>query len=124
MPRSQVAAVDTFDFGAPLTEDTVLEFKVRHGGKLSFRFEVASEAENDVTVTVQVSADGSSYSDSAADTNLVAIADEVVAAGGTKDFADFLLREDEDKFMRILAVGGSRANVQIRGGSLLDIVNI
>lgn len=118
MPSMQSANVATYDFGAPVTEDVVLKFRVRElqGGKLDFLFENTSE--RDLEVTVQVSADDSSWSDTSEVANLT------VPAKARSDAKTILMRQDKDKYVRIQAVGGTRGRVQIRPDSLLDIVRI
>ena len=117
MPSNQVATVATYDFGAPVAEAVALKFRVREkeGGKLSLQFENNSVLP--LAVTVQVSSDDSTYADSA-------IADLSVLAKTRSDVQNLLVRAGKDLFVQILAVGGTRGNVQIRPDSLLEIMTI
>jgi len=123
MPQLQTAVVDVYDFGAPVVEDEVLKFRVPRGGKLDLNFE-NSEGLADGTVTVQVSADDVTYVDTSAAANLVAVADEVVQRGTRKSFAGVLLRNNLDKYIQVLASGGTRMNLQMRKDQNLEIVKI
>lgn len=123
MPKSQVAVIANYDFGAPAVEDEVLKFRVKGGGKLGLRFENA-DGVNDVEVTVQVSADGSSWADTTAAANVVAVANESIQKRTFKDFT-ILLRQTQDAYMRVQAVGGARAVMQVRDSTQgLEIVLI
>ena len=123
MPKSQVAVIANYDFGAPAVEAEVLKFRVKGGGKLGLRFENA-DGVNDVEVTVQVSADGSSWTDTAATPNLEAVANETIQKRTFKDFT-ILLREGADAYMRVQAVGGARAVMQVRDSTKgLEIIEI
>ncbi len=121
MPRRQAAAVDVYDFGAPAAEATVLDFKVKQGGKLDLMFENLEG--NDLTVSVEVSEDGTSYAATTAANNLAAVTDEVIAAATNKDFT-ILARQDLDNYVRVLASGATRANMQVRPDGVLQIRQI
>lgn len=112
MPKSQVASIANYDFGAPAAEGVVLKFRVKGGGKLGLRFENA-DGVNDVEVTVQVSPDDSTWSDTTAAGNIVAVANESIQKRTFKDFT-ILLRQGQDAYMRVQAVGGARAVMQVR----------
>lgn len=122
MPQSQVAAVQTFDFGAPAVEATVLKFRVKHGGEVALRFE-NTEGENDGEVTVQVAPDGTTWADTTAAENRVAVANVSIPIGQKRDFT-ILLRHEEDKWLQVLAVGSCRMGLQIRADMNLGIEKI
>jgi hypothetical protein len=111
MPMGQVASVPTYDVGCPAAEAAVLKFAVSHGGKATIRFE--NDGDNDATVSVQVSADNSTYVDTSDAQNLKAVVDEVIQRGCKKEFV-VLLRPGKDLFMQVLAYGNTRMQVQIR----------
>lgn len=117
MPSMQTAVVANYDFGAPVAEAVVLEFRVKEnqGGKLDLMFE--NQSENPMTVTVQVSADGTTYADTS-------VADLEVLAKTRSDAKTILLRQGLDKFVRLQAVGGTRGRLQVRPDSLLDIIRV
>ena len=121
MPRRQAAAVDVYDFGAPAAEATVLDFKVLQGGKLDLMFE--NQEGNPLTVSVQVSEDGTTYADTTDADNLKAVVDEVVAPASNKDFT-VLARQDKDNYVRVRASGSTRANMQVRPDGVLQIRTI
>ena len=120
MPASQTAHIDTFDFGAPSTEATIKDWAVRddQGGNVYIRFENA-EGLADGTVTLQVSADDSTYADTTAAANLEAVADVSIPRKTFKDFT-INLRAGKDKYLRLLASGGCRMTAQIRHGGILQ----
>ena len=117
MPRRQAAAVDVYDFGAPAAVATVLDFKVLQGGKLDLCFENLEAP--DLTVSVEVSEDGVTYAATTAADNLAVVTDEVVAGGCNKDFT-VLARQDLDNYVRVRALGGTRANMQVRPDGVLQ----
>lgn len=118
MPQSQVAAVQNYDFGAPVVEAEVLRFSVKTGGKLALRFE-NTEGEADGEVTVQVSDDNVTFADTAAE-NLVAVANEAIQRGTHKDYT-ILLRAGVDNYFRVQAAGGCRMVMQVRSDMDLGI---
>ena len=122
MPASQIAKVDLYDFGAPAAEAVVLSFSVLNGGKCTLRFE-NPEGVADGEVTVQVSDDGVTYADTSAANNLVAVANEAIPQKQWKEYV-ILLRQTQDAFMRVQAVGGTRMQLQIRKDAKLEIVQI
>jgi hypothetical protein len=114
MPKTQVAHVQNYDFGAPVSQAEVLKFSVEVGGKRSLHFEAIGD--NPITVTVQVSPDGSSWSNTSAANNNTAVVSEVLPAGVWKEY-QVNLRAGKDTFMRVLASGADRCQLQIRGGT-------
>jgi hypothetical protein len=116
MPRSQVASVANYDFGAPKAEGEVLRFALRegHGGNLPLTFE--NLALTDGEVTVQVSEDGTSFVDHD-NADLVNLA--VPAKHEVNDVMG--LRQGKDNFVRLLAVGGIRMRMQVRRDANLQI---
>ena len=122
MPQSQVAAVQNFDFGAPAVEAVVLKFRVKHGGEAQLRFE-NTVGEADGEVTVQVAPDGTTWADTAAAENRVAVANEAIPQKQKRDFT-ILLRHNLDKWVQVLAVGGCRMGLQIRADMNLEIEKI
>ncbi len=125
MPRTQAAHVPTFQFGAVGTPgapgDVVLRFRVKQGGRQELRFENAL-ADEDLTVSVEVSSDGSSFVATTAADNIEAVTDEVIKPRTSRNFT-VLLRAGQDKFMRVRAssAGGERGELQIRGAAELEI---
>ena len=122
MPQSQVAAVQNFDFGAPVAEAEVLKFRVVHGGKLALRFE-NTEGEADGEVTVQVAPDGTTWADTTDAENLAAVANEAIPRAQYRDFT-ILLRQTEDAWFRVQAAGGCRMVMQARADMNLEIEKI
>jgi hypothetical protein len=116
MPKSQVAHVANFDFGAPVVSGEVLKFKVEMPGKRTLRFEAVGE-NNPITVTVQVSPDGSAWSNTSAAANVTAVVSEVIGVGQWKEYV-VNLRAEKDLYMRVNASGGDRAQMQMRGGNV------
>jgi len=123
MPRTQVGQVPVHDLGAPTVEAAVLLFKVRtsEGGLLNLLFE-SPDATSNVTYTVQVSPDNSTWADTTAAQNLDAVADEVLIPRGKRQH-DILLRAGTDNYVRVQAVGGDRFQLQIRNEEILELLN-
>jgi hypothetical protein len=119
MPRSQVASVANYDFGAPTAEAEVLRFQVRkgHGGNLPLTFENLDNADGEVTV--QVSEDGASWAD-------VGNAALVNAAVASKHEVNEVLnlRQGLDNYVRLQALGGVRMRMQVRHDASLQIRKI
>lgn len=122
MPRIQSAVVDNYDYGAPAVEAEVLKFKVKKAGRLIVTF-LNADGAADIVNTLQVSPDGSTWADTSAANNLAAVADETVVKRGSASF-ETLLRAGEDLYLRLLAVGGARGQMQVRGEAELDILSI
>ena len=122
MPKSQVANVENYEFGAPLVEAQVLKFAVHQGGKAQLRF-LAQESDNDITVSVQVSPDDSSWSDTTANDNGEAVVDEAIKRQTYLDYT-VNLREGVDKYMRILASGAARGQMQMRQDCKMEAMAI
>lgn len=118
MPRTQTANTGVYDFGAPVTEDTVLQFKARHGGRLTMRFE--NYGDSDLEVTVEVAPDASTWADTTAAANNEAVANVTILPRTYQEF-DVLLRDGQDSDMRVLAVGGVRGMLQLRGDEALIV---
>lgn len=121
MPKSQVANVANFDFGAPAVDGEVLKFSVKRGGKLTLRFENA-EGSADFAVTAKVSPDGAVFTNTAVATNGAIIVGETIPQKQYREFQIFL-REGVDAYLQITAVGEARGQLQIRGDAILDAVN-
>lgn len=124
MPRTQVANVGTYGFGAGVTENAPLTFSVRRGGRLSVRVENQNEPlTGPISVTLQVSADGSSWTDTAATPNGTAVADVSIPARQYREW-QINLRQGQDNFFRLQAAGGGRGEAQIRGDEILQLKTI
>lgn len=121
MPRTQTANVGNYDFGAPVAEGVPLKFAARNGGRLTARFE--NYGDSDLTVTLQVSADDSTYADTAATPNGSAVADEVIPPRQYREF-QINLREGQDNYLRLQALGGVRGLLQLRGDEALIVDQI
>lgn len=123
MPRTQAAHVPTYQFGAPdvagAPGDVVLMFEVRQGGRQELRFE-ASDAEEDVTVSVEVSETLPTWAATTAAANVEAVTNEVIKPRTSRNFT-VMLRPGKDNFMRVRATGGDRGELQIRGPAELEI---
>jgi len=128
MPRSQVATVANYDFGAPVSGNPltdaaarVLVFKAKDqaGGKLTLTVEADDAA---LAVSVLVSEDGATFAATTAAANGEAVTAEAVAALCNKTF-EVVLRAGKDKFFALGAVGGGRGRVQIRE-SQFEIVKV
>lgn len=126
MPRTQAAHVPTYQFGAGAVsgapDDVVLRFEVFQGGRQELRFESA-DAEEDVTVSVEVSEDGTSWNATTAANNNEAVTNEVIKPRTSRNFT-VMLRAQKDLFMRVRAIGSDRCELQIRGPAELEIRKI
>ena len=129
MPQLQVANIGTYDFGARVTAgapgDVVLSFRKRpgQGGKLILTFENPPDnPDGSLTVSVEVSEDGTTYAATTVANNLVAITNAVVLARQHRTF-ELGLRVD-DNFVRVRAIGSLRGILMIHGDELLDIITI
>ena len=118
MPQTTLKP-QVFDFGAPAVEAEVLRFRVARGGQVALRFE-NPEGVADGEVTVQTAPDASTWVDTAAADNLVAIANEAIPQKQARDFT-INLRQDEDAYMRVLAVGGCRLQMLVTADPTLEI---
>lgn len=130
MPQKQVAAVSVYDVNAPSVAATVLVLRSRfgRGGKVRFNFRPTTgfggfdeAAENDATVSLEVSQDGVSFSATTASDNLAVVTDEVVGALTDKTF-EIALRQGVDDFVRVVASGGTRLQIQVQPNEDLEIV--
>ena len=121
MPRTQVANIGTYGFGAGVTENAPLTFSVRQGGRLSLRFE--NQGDRALEVTAQVSADGTTWADTAATPNGTAIANQSIPVRTFKEFS-INLRQGQDNFFRIQSVGGVRGELQVRGDEILQVKTV
>ncbi len=118
MPACQVAQVPIYD-GAAIPGSTyadVFIFKVREGAKLDLHFEAPVLNDNTVTLSVEVSPDGTTYSATTTGNNVVAITAVALVPGASKAYAGLVLRATKDTYMRVKAKGGGRFNMQVRGG--------
>lgn len=115
MPINQVATVANYDFGAPVVEAQVLKFRVREnqGGVISASVE--NYGDTDLVVTVKSSPDDVTYTN-----ELGAV---TVKGRTAKDFT-FLVNASTDVFVKIMASGGVRGCVQMRGDSILEAISI
>lgn len=118
MPRSQLANIGTYGFGAGITENAPLLFSVRRGGRLTVRAE--NQGDVAIAVTLQVSADNSSFADTTAAANGTAVADVSIPVRQHREW-QISLRQGQDKFFRLQSVGGGRGELQIRGDEILEI---
>lgn len=119
MPRSQVATVANYDFGAPAAEAVVLRFQVRvgHGGNLPLTFENLDDVDGEVTL--QVSEDDATFVD-VGNANLVN-----AAIPARQEVNEVLsLRQGKDNFVRVQALGGVRLRMQVRHDESLQIRQI
>jgi len=138
MPKSQVAAVSNYDVNFPVgaaaaDQVPVLALRSRfgRGGKITFRIEPTSgfggeneDAESDVEVSIEVSADGVTFTPTTAANNGVAVTDEAIPALTHGEF-EINLRQGLDNVVRVQGRGtdrGSRVHIQVRGNSDLDLV--
>lgn len=129
MPQSQAARRSHYQFGAKsagATDDEaeVLRFqrKFNHGGSLDMLFE-APDSAKDISVTVQVSEDGTIWLDTTAAENETAVVDEVVKPKTTRLFRVHM-RAKLDEFVRILARGNDRGGVTITGNEIQELKNV
>jgi len=124
MPGLQVAAVDEYDFGAPSTLTEVLRFKnnPHSGGLVKTTFLCPSLSggtaafavtNGPLTFSLQVSADGSSWNALTVNSNLVVVTNVTLVALGMLDYT-FLMRNGIDNYLRLLASGNGRGQMQIR----------
>jgi hypothetical protein len=124
MPRTQVANIGTYGFGAGVTENAPLTFSVRRGGRLTVRAENQNEPNTTaLAVTLQVSADGTTWADTTAAANTTAVADVSIPARQYREW-QISLRQGQDNFFRLQAVGGGRGELQIRGDEILQIKTV
>jgi hypothetical protein len=123
MPHTQVANVACFDFGAPAAQAVVLKFHAKRGGKLTLRFENA-EGSADVAVTAQVSVDDvpAHFANTSVAANGFALVAESIPQKQYKEYQLFL-RQGADNYLRILASGEARCQLQIRGDAILDAMD-
>lgn len=128
MPQSQAARRSYYQFGAApegaSNDDAeVLRFqrKFNEGGDLHLLFE-APEAENDLSVTVQVSEDGSTWNDTTAAQNGAAVVDESLSPKTRRMFT-ISVRPKLDEYIRILARGSDRGGVTVTGNEIQEIKN-
>ena len=121
MPKSQIANIGHYTFGAGITENAPLTFRVRHGGRLTVRAE--NNSDRAMTVTLQVSADGSTWADTAATPNGTAVADVSIPVRQHREW-QINLRQGQDNWFRLQAAGGAQGNLQIRGDEILEIHSV
>lgn len=121
MPKTQIANIGHYPFGAGITENAPLTWRVRQGCRLTVRAE--NNSDRAIAVTLQVSADGSSWSDTAATPNGTAVADVSVPVRQHREW-QVNLRQGQDLWFRLQAVGGGQGNLQIRGDENLEIHSV
>lgn len=121
MPRTQVANIGTYAFGAGVSATNFPVFAVRRGGRLTIRIENQGDAA--MTVTLQVSADNSSWTTTTAAANTTAVSSASVPVRQYREY-QISLREGQDKFMRLQASGGVRGEMQVRGDEILEIKSV
>lgn len=124
MPRTQVASIGTYDFGAPTAEGVVLQFRKKDGvgGRLQLTFENPEDSVANLEVTVQVGEDGTTWADTSAANNLTAIANQTIVRKAHRTY-EMLLRTI-DNYFRVQAVGATRGILQMRGDQKLEITQI
>ena len=124
MPRTQVGQVSSYPFGAPAAIGTVLLFAVRNrsGGPVRLHFETP-DADNTITVSIEVSEDNSSWAATTAAHHGEAVTAEDILPRTGRDFT-VALRATVDNFVRIRALGSDRGSVQIRPNELLESLNL
>jgi hypothetical protein len=111
MPLVQSAQVATFEYGAPVAVGTVGRFGVNRGGEVDFTF--ANLGDDPLTVSIQVSADDSTYNATTAGNNTNAVTNLVIPAKVTQT-RTVLMRNGIDKYFRIRASGGVLFQTQLR----------
>lgn len=128
-PTPQVANIGTYDFGAPAAAgapgDVVLIFRKRpgQGGKVTLTFvNPVDNPAGTLTVSTEVSEDGTTYAATTAANNLVAITGATLVSRQKRTFEQ-LFRVD-DNFMRVRASGALRGQLLIHGDELFDIVRV
>jgi hypothetical protein len=121
MPRLQTAQVANYDFGAPSVSAEVLRFKAPQGGFLRGVF--ANLGDTDLTVSVEVSKDNVTFAATTAPNNGQAVTAVVVPSRQSRDFK-INLRHEQDAFIKVLASGGVRGELQLRDDCHLDIITV
>lgn len=115
MPRTQIANRSNFQFG---TGSPSLQFAVKHGAEIEAHIEAYGET---VTVTGQVSPDGSTWSAMTDAGNGNAMAAVSVNPGGHVN-RSFILRPGLDKYLRFNTVGSGV--MEMSGAESLDVQKI
>ena len=92
------------------------------GGVIQLRFE-NPEGLNDATISVEVSADNSTYAATTAANNLEAITNVSIPRKTFNDY-ELLLRQGVDLYMRVRGSGRTRVQMQVRTGGFLDIEDL
>lgn len=119
MPRLQSAQVANYDFGATAVSGEVLRFKAGQGGKL--RGVLTNLGDTDLIVSVQVSSDNITFVATTAANNLQAVTGLVIPPRQSRDVL-VGLRQAKDAFIRVLASGGVRGELQLRDDCQLDVL--
>jgi hypothetical protein len=117
-------APDTTAFAGGVSLDpnrSPLMFLASRGGLVQMRFEGIGSAA--IAVTVQVSADGKTWANTSAAANVQAIVSESIAPSQHKNF-EINLRAGLDNYVRVIAVGGDRGQVQVRSEVELEVVRL
>ena len=122
MPSLQSAQVANYEFGAPVALADVAIFKVGRPGGI-FDITVLGEGDGPVTVSVEVSTDGTSYAATTSGNNKTAVTAAVTVARGKNTYS-VLLRAETDKFFKIKASGGVRFVVQMRGHEAMGVTEV
>jgi hypothetical protein len=122
MPAPQVAVVQTYAFGAagsgtPAAANKVLEFDILKGGKLEV--DIINDDSAALTITAQVSADGTTYTAIDATKNGAVLAAVSVAAH-TRIHRTWYFSAPTDARLRFLATGNVKGEIQIRGDDILQ----
>jgi hypothetical protein len=115
MPQMQSAQVAVADFGAPNVAAPVLVFQALSGGVVDLDF-FNSEAKTDLTVSVQVSADGITYNATSVNNNSAVITNVAVQPRVQRNFT-INLRNNIDNYFRVVASGGVRGTMQYRSAN-------
>lgn len=123
MPRTQVANIGTYAFGAGVTATNPLLFTVRRGGRLTVRLE--NQGDSALTATLQVSATNvnDDFTATTAAANTTAVSAVSVPARQYREY-QISLREGTDKFLRLRVSGGVRGEMQVRGDEILDVKTV
>jgi hypothetical protein len=86
------------------------------GGRINATFEAADDA---VTVTLQVSQDGITYSNTTAPNNVSAVVSQTIPARTRWSFP-LLLREGKDKYLRLVATGPGIGCLEIEHNGIVE----
>lgn len=121
MPRLQSAQVANYDFGAPAASAEVLRFKAGQGGKL--HGVLSNLGDTDLAVSIEVSKDNTTFAATTAANNTTAVTALVIPPRQRRDVL-VTLRQDRDTYVKVLAAGGVRGELQLRDDCHLDTLRI